>query len=70
MILLFKSQEDVEMEKTWGQEAADPNHHFMLITDLLRALIMTTAITSTSIALLAVQTLRAFATCQCLTAIL
>ena len=38
MILLFKSQEDVEMEKTWGQETADPNYYFLLVIDLLHAL--------------------------------
>lgn len=35
MILFFKSQEDIEKEKTWDQETADPNYYFILVIDLL-----------------------------------
>ena len=35
MILFFKSQEDIEKEKTWNQETADPNYYFILVIDLL-----------------------------------
>ena len=35
MILFFKSQEDIEMEKTWDQETADPDYYFILVIDLL-----------------------------------
>ena len=55
MILFFKSQEDIEMEKTWDQETADPDYYFILVIDLLHGPDNDNSCRSTSIVFLIVK---------------
>ena len=55
MILFFKSQEDIEMEKTWDQETADPDYYFILVIDLLHGPDNDNSYRSTSIVFLIVK---------------